>query len=74
MRTGKTLVAGASLALLMTPGVVSAQSTAPAARPTNTGVISGQVKLKAKPAPQVTMVLYSDSGSAVPLPNGELKT
>ena len=52
---------------------LSAQSTAPpTAQPTNTGVISGQVTLKAKPAPHVTMVLYGNS--AVPLPNGELGT
>ncbi len=50
---------------------LSAQSTVPPkAQPTNAGVISGQVTLKGKPAPQVTMVLYGDS--AVPLPNGEL--
>jgi protocatechuate 3,4-dioxygenase beta subunit len=56
-----------------TASTLSAQSTAPpTAQPTNTGVISGQVTLKAKPAPQVTMVLYGNS--AVPLPNGELKT
>ena len=52
---------------------LSAQSTAPpTAQPTSTGVISGQVTLKAKPAPHVTMVLYGNS--AVPLPNGELGT
>ncbi len=50
---------------------LSAQSTAPpTAQPTNTGVISGQVTLKGKPAPQVPMVLYGNS--AVPLPNGGL--
>ena len=54
---------------------LSAQSTAPpTAQPTNTGVISGQVTLKAKPAPQVAMVLYGDGDSATRLPNGELKT
>src|SRR6266498_2692894 len=52
---------------------LSAQSTAPpTAQPTNTGVISGQVTLKGKPAPHVTMVLYGNS--AVPLPKGELGT
>lgn len=52
---------------------LSAQSTAPpTAQPTNTGVISGQVTLKAKPAPHVTMVLYGNS--AARLPNGELGT
>src|SRR5712692_9102776 len=52
-----------------------AQSTAtPTAQPTNTGVISGQVTLKAKPASQVTMVLSGDGDSAIRLPNGELKT
>src|SRR5260221_8135917 len=50
---------------------LSAQSTAPpTAQPTNTGVISGQVTLKGKPAPQVPIVLYGNS--AVPLPNGGL--
>src|SRR6266478_10170136 len=54
---------------------LSAQSNAPpTAQPTNTGVIRGQVTLKAKPAPQVTMVLQGDGDSAVPLPNGQLKT
>ncbi len=43
---------------------LSAQSTAPpTAQPTNTGVISGQVTLKAKPAPHVTMVLYGNSAA-----------
>src|SRR5438105_10431067 len=52
---------------------LSAQSIAPpTAQPTNTGVISGQVTLKAKPAPHVPMVLYGDS--AVTLPNDQLKT
>src|SRR6266550_125391 len=54
---------------------LSAQSTAPPmAQPTNTGVISGQVTLKAKPAPQVTMVMKGDGNSAIPLPNVQLKT
>jgi protocatechuate 3,4-dioxygenase beta subunit len=54
---------------------LSAQSTAPpTAQLTNTGVISGQVTLKAKPAPHVTMVMQTDGDSAAPLPKGELKT
>jgi hypothetical protein len=67
-----------SVFILLLPGAAStlpAQSTAtPTAQPTNTGVISGQVTLKAKPAPQVAMVLYGDGDSAIRLPNGELKT
>src|SRR5947207_1247477 len=52
---------------------LSAQSTAPPkAQPTNTGVISGLVTLKAKPAPHVPVVLYGNSAAS--LPNGELKT
>jgi len=66
-----------SVLILLLPGAastLSAQSTAPpTAQPTNTGVISGRVTLKAKPAPQVAMVLYGD-GSAIRLPKGELKT
>ena len=54
---------------------LSAQSNAPpTAQPTNTGAISGQVKLTGKPAPHVTMVMQGDGDSAVQLPNGELKT
>src|SRR5437870_10075217 len=67
-----------SVFILLLPGSAStlpAQSTAtPTAQPTNTGVISGQVTLKAKPAPQVAMVLYGDGDAAIRLPNGELKT
>lgn len=67
-----------SVLILLLPAAastLSAQSTAPpTARPTNTGVISGQVTLKAKPAAQVTMVLYGDGDLVVPLQNGELKT
>lgn len=67
-----------SVFILLLPGAAStlpAQSTAtPTAQHTNTGVISGQVTLKAKPAPQVAMVLYGDGDSAIRLPNGELKT
>ena len=67
-----------SVFILLLPGAAStlpAQSTATlTAQPTNTGVISGQVTLKAKPAPQVAMVLYGDGDSAIRLPNGELKT
>ena len=45
---------------------LSAQSTAPpTVQPRNTGVISGRVTLKAKPAPHVTMVLYGNSASTV---------
>jgi protocatechuate 3,4-dioxygenase beta subunit len=63
------------LLLPATASTLSAQSNAPpTAQPTNTGVISGRVTLKAKPAPQVTMVLYGDGDSAVPLPNGKLGT
>jgi len=63
------------LLLSATASTLSAQSTAPpTAQPTKTGVISGQVTLKAKPAPHVTMVMQGDGDSAVPLPNGELKT
>src|SRR6266850_1331117 len=52
---------------------LSAQSTAPpTAQPTNTGVISGQVTLKTKPAPHVPMVLYGNSAAS--LPNGGLGT
>jgi len=66
-----------TLVLILLPpaaaSTLSAQSTAPpTAQPTNTGMISGQVTLKAKPAPHVTMVLYGNS--AIPLPNGELGT
>src|SRR5436190_6501290 len=54
---------------------LSAQSNAPpTAQPTNTGVISGRLTLKTKPAPLVAMVLYGDGDSATRLPNGELKT
>ena len=63
------------LILLLSAGAstLSAQSTAaPTKQPTNTGVISGRVTLKAKPVPHVTVVLYG--GSAVPLPNGKLGT
>ncbi len=61
------------LLLPATAARLSAQSTAPlTAQPTNTGVISGKVTLKGKPAPQVTMGLYGDS--ALPLPNGALGT
>jgi protocatechuate 3,4-dioxygenase beta subunit len=67
-----------SVLILLLPtaaATLSAQSTAPPkAQPTNTGVISGQVKLTGKPAPHVTMVMQGDGDSAVPLPNGELKT
>src|SRR6185436_1462488 len=52
----------------------SAQSTAPTAQPTNTGVISGRVTLKTKSAPQVAMVLYGDGDSATRLPSGKLET
>jgi len=52
---------------------LSAQSTAPpTAQPTKTGVISGQVTLKAEPAAHVPVVLYGNS--AVPLSKGELET
>jgi hypothetical protein len=52
---------------------LSAQSTAPpTAQPTNTGVISGQVTLKTKPAPHVPVVLYGNSAAS--LPNGGLGT
>jgi Carboxypeptidase regulatory-like domain len=54
---------------------LSAQSNAPpTAQPTNTGVISGRVTLKAKPAPQVAMVLYGNGDSANRLPGGKLET
>src|SRR2546423_6161375 len=63
------------LLLSAAASTLSAQSTAPpTAQPTNTGVISGQVKLTGKPAPHVTMVMQGDGDSAVSLPNGELKT
>src|ERR1700752_20843 len=67
------------LALILLPpaaaSTLSAQSIAPpTAQLTKTGVISGRVTLKAKPAPQVAMVLYGDGDSATRLPNGELKT
>ncbi len=59
------------LLLPASASTLSAQSTAPpTAQPTNTGVISGQVTLKGKPAPQVPIVLYGNS--AAPLPNGGL--
>src|SRR4030095_11569112 len=64
------------LILLLPPAAstLSAQSTVPPkAQPKNTGVISGQVTLKGKPAPQVTMVMQGDGNPAVPSPNGELK-
>ncbi len=63
------------LLLSAAAATLSAQSTAPpTAQPTKTGVISGQVTLKAKPAPQVTMVMQGAVDSAVPLPKGEFKT
>jgi hypothetical protein len=66
-----------SVFLLLLPGGAStlpAQSTAPpTVKATNTGVISGQVTLKAKPASQVTMVLFCDDTSADWCPKGELK-
>ncbi len=72
----KYLVTLVLILLLPAAGsTLSAQSTAPpTAQPTNTGVISGRVTLKAKPAPQVAMVLYGDGDSVTRLPNGELKT
>jgi protocatechuate 3,4-dioxygenase beta subunit len=66
-----------SVFILLLPGGAStlpAQSTAPpTVKATNTGVISGQVTLKAKPASQVTMVLFCDDTSADWCPKGELK-
>ena len=72
----KYLVTLVLILLLPAAGsTLSAQSNAPpTAQPTNTGVISGRVTLKAKPAPQVAMVLYGDGDAAIRLPNGELKT
>jgi len=72
----KYLVTLVLILLLPAAGsTLSAQSTAPpTAQPTNTGVISGQVTLKAKPAPQVAMVLYGDGDSATRLPSGKLET
>jgi len=67
-----------SVLILLLPAAastLSAQSTAPpTVKSTNTGVITGRVMLKAKPAPQVTMVTQGDGNPAVPLPNGQLKT
>ena len=66
------------VSILLLPAAAStlwAQSTAPpTVQPRKTGVISGQVTLKAKPASQVTIAIQGDSDSAQPLPNGELKT
>lgn len=63
------------LLLLGGASFLPAQSTAPpTVKSTNTGVISGRVTLKAKPASQVTMVLSCDTNSADCFPNGELKT
>src|SRR2546421_822660 len=72
----KYLVTLVLILLLPAAGsTLSAQSTAPpTAQPTNTGVISGRVTLKAKPAPQVAMVLYGDGDSAIRLPSGKLET
>src|ERR1051326_8951382 len=67
-----------SVFILLLPAAastLSAQSTPPpTAQPTNTGVISGRVTLKAKPAPQVAMVLYGNGDSAIRLPSGKLET
>ena len=66
-----------SVFILLLPAAastLSAQSTPPpTAQPTNTGVISGRVTLKAKPASQVAMVLFCDDTSADWCPKGELK-
>ncbi len=72
----KYLVTLVLILLLPAAGsTLSAQSTAPpTAQPTNTGVISGRMTLKAKPAPQVAMVLYGDGDSAIRLPSGKLET
>ena len=72
----KYLVTLVLILLLPAAGsTLSAQSTAPPTeQPTNTGVISGRVTLKAKPAPQVAMVLYGDGDSAIRLPSGKLET
>jgi protocatechuate 3,4-dioxygenase beta subunit len=68
----------ASVLILLLPAAastLSAQSTAPPkAQLSNTGVISGQVTLKAKPAPHVTMVMQGAADSAVQLSKAELKT
>lgn len=66
---------GLILLLPAAASTLSAQSNAPpTAQPTNTGVISGRVTLKAKPAPQVAMVLYGNGDSAIRLPSGKLET
>ena len=71
----KYLVTLVLILLLPAASTLSAQSNAPpTAQPTNTGVISGRVTLKAKPAPQVAMVLYGNGESATRLPSGKLET